>query len=146
MGGATNRTSNSTHTTTLTDRITRVEYRPLRAADCPCFTGTKPRGPRAAHEEDPDADPAMHGELGEFVIDPVSRGHGHGSRLLNAVVDTLLADGCRIARVWIRSADDGRSRRHRSRRQRQRCSHSPALDRVMAMPYRRRDEASDRDP
>ncbi|WP_392508412.1 GNAT family N-acetyltransferase [Naumannella halotolerans] len=56
--------------------------------------------------EDPDADPAMHGELGEFVIDPVSRGHGHGSRLLNAVVDTLLADGCRIARVWIRSADD----------------------------------------
>lgn len=56
--------------------------------------------------EDPDADPAMHGELGEFVIDPVSRGHGHGSRLLNAVVDTLVADGCRIARVWIRSADD----------------------------------------
>nr|WP_246293466.1 GNAT family N-acetyltransferase [Naumannella cuiyingiana] len=56
--------------------------------------------------QDPDADEATDGEVAEFVVDPVSRRRGHGSRLVNAAVDTLRADGYRLARIWVRSTDD----------------------------------------
>ena len=55
---------------------------------------------------DPDADPVKDGEVGEFIIDPAHRGEGHGSRLLQAAMDTLAADHFTRARWWIPSTDD----------------------------------------
>ncbi len=49
------------------------------------FALTSPAG-------DPDCDPVADGEISEFTVDPAERGKGHGSRLLQAGVDTLLAD------------------------------------------------------
>ncbi len=54
---------------------------------------------------DPDAGP-RDSEVAEFVIAPDARGQGHGSRLLNAVADTMRADGYLRAVWWIRSGDD----------------------------------------
>ncbi len=54
---------------------------------------------------DPDADPVADGEIGEVVVDPEHRGAGHGSRLLQAAVDTLAADRFTRARWWM-PADD----------------------------------------
>jgi GNAT superfamily N-acetyltransferase len=54
-----------------------------------------------------DADAAASdGEIDEFVIDPPAQRLGHGSRLLNACVDTLRADGFTRARWWLASTDD----------------------------------------
>ncbi len=55
---------------------------------------------------DPDADPVADGEVVELVVDPASRGAGHGSRLLQACADTLLADRFTHARAWVTSTDD----------------------------------------
>ncbi len=55
---------------------------------------------------DPDADQVADGEVGELVIDPEHRGEGHGSRLLQAAVDTLRADRFTRVRWWITSTDD----------------------------------------
>ena len=55
---------------------------------------------------DPDADPVADGEIGEFVVDPAHRREGHGSRLLQAAVDTLAADKFTRVRWWITSTDD----------------------------------------
>lgn len=55
---------------------------------------------------DPDADPISDGELSELTIDPAHRGQGHGSRLLQAAADTLLADRFLRARTWALSTDD----------------------------------------
>ena len=55
---------------------------------------------------DPDADPVADGEVGEFVIDPGHRGAGHGSRLLQAAIDTLAADKFTRVRWWVTSTDD----------------------------------------
>lgn len=60
--------------------------------------------------DDPDADNAADGEIGEWLVDPAARGQGHGSRLLNAAVDTLRADGFRRATIWAVATDDGRRR------------------------------------
>ena len=38
--------------------------------------------------------------------DPEATRAGHGSRLLNAVVDTIRADGFRRVTVWVNSTDD----------------------------------------
>lgn len=59
---------------------------------------------------DPDADDAADGEIAEWLVDPVARGQGHGSRLLNAAVDTLRADGFSRATTWVVASDDGRRR------------------------------------
>ena len=56
--------------------------------------------------DDPDATAGAEGLIGEFLISPGARGAGHGSRLLHACVDTLRADGFRLATVWVRSTDD----------------------------------------
>lgn len=56
--------------------------------------------------EDPDAEPGSDGAVGEFLIEKNQRNRGHGSRLLNACVDTLRADGFTRATWWIRSTDD----------------------------------------
>ena len=55
---------------------------------------------------DPDADQVTDGEVGELVIDPEHRGEGHGSRLLQAAMDTLAADHFTRVRWWIASTDD----------------------------------------
>jgi ribosomal protein S18 acetylase RimI-like enzyme len=55
---------------------------------------------------DPDADPARDGAVDEFAVDPAARRRGHGSRLVNACVDTLRADGFARARWWVASTDD----------------------------------------
>lgn len=55
---------------------------------------------------DPDTDPVSAAEVAEFVIDPDHLGQGHGSRLLQAVADTLVADGFLRALWWIDADDD----------------------------------------
>lgn len=59
---------------------------------------------------DPDADAQLDGAIDELVIDPFARQRGHGSRLVNACIDTLRADGFVRARHWLRSDDDVRRR------------------------------------
>lgn len=55
---------------------------------------------------DADAEPGVDGEVGEFVVDAPAVGRGHGSRLLNACVDTLRADGFTRATCWLGTSDD----------------------------------------
>ncbi|NLE98917.1 MAG: GNAT family N-acetyltransferase [Propionibacterium sp.] len=56
--------------------------------------------------DDPDATPVT-GELAEFVVDVKNRESGHGSRLVNAAVDTLRQDGFQVATTWLpTTADD----------------------------------------
>jgi GNAT superfamily N-acetyltransferase len=59
---------------------------------------------------DPDCDPVGDAELAELVVDPDELGRGHGSRLLQAVADTLVADRFTRALCWVLAADDGRRR------------------------------------
>ena len=56
--------------------------------------------------DDPDAEHGEDGIVVEFAIDPLAQRSGHGSRLLNACVDTLRADGFERATWWVRSTDD----------------------------------------
>jgi ribosomal protein S18 acetylase RimI-like enzyme len=55
---------------------------------------------------DADADPARDAEVTELAVDESSRGAGHGSRLLHAVVDTLRSDRFTRATLWVASTDD----------------------------------------
>jgi ribosomal protein S18 acetylase RimI-like enzyme len=55
---------------------------------------------------DPDSDPVASGELADLTVDPHKRGAGHGSRLLQAGVDTLVADRFTHAVMWLPAADD----------------------------------------
>jgi ribosomal protein S18 acetylase RimI-like enzyme len=55
---------------------------------------------------DPDCDPVADGEIADLTVDPAERGHGHGSRLLQAAVDTLRADRFTRAVTWVLSTDD----------------------------------------
>lgn len=55
---------------------------------------------------DPDADPIADGEVREFTVLPDERGKGHGSRLLQACADTLVADRFRRATTWVFASDD----------------------------------------
>lgn len=59
---------------------------------------------------DPGVDPVVEAEIAELAIDPGARGAGHGSRLLQAAVDTLVADGFTLARCWVRTDDDAMRR------------------------------------
>ncbi|MCW5951934.1 MAG: GNAT family N-acetyltransferase [Propionibacteriaceae bacterium] len=56
--------------------------------------------------DDQDADPARDGLVAEFAIDPLAQRIGHGSRLLQACMDTLRADGFSRATWWVRATDD----------------------------------------
>lgn len=55
---------------------------------------------------DPDCDPATSAELMELTVDPDERGKGHGSRLLQAAVDTMAADRFTHAVLWAIASDD----------------------------------------
>lgn len=56
--------------------------------------------------DDPDCDPIVVGELSEITLHPDERGKGHGSRLLQAAVDTLVADRFTRAVTWVVAGDD----------------------------------------
>ena len=62
-----------------------------------CVTGPSP---------DPDADPSQTGELSDLTISPDHLAQGHGSRLVQAAVDTMVADRFKLANVWINSNAD----------------------------------------
>lgn len=55
---------------------------------------------------DPDCDPVSDAELMELTLDPGERGKGHGSRLLQAAVDTMRADRFTRAVSWAIATDD----------------------------------------
>ena len=55
---------------------------------------------------DPDCDPVSDGELVELTVAPAERGKGHGSRLLQAVADTMRADRFARAVTWTVAGDD----------------------------------------
>lgn len=55
---------------------------------------------------DPDCDPVAVGELVDLTVDPERTGRGHGSRLLQAAVDTLVADRFARAVTWVTAQDD----------------------------------------
>ncbi len=55
---------------------------------------------------DPDCDPVATGELTDLTVDPHKRGAGHGSRLLQAAADTLVADRFTRAVTWLPAGDD----------------------------------------
>ena len=55
---------------------------------------------------DPDCDPVADAELAELTVDPRQRGQGHGSRLLQAAADTMVADRFARAVTWVLAADD----------------------------------------
>ena len=59
-----------------------------------------------APASDPDCDPLADGELMELTVAPDERGKGHGSRLLQAAVDTLQADHFSRAVLWAIAGDD----------------------------------------
>lgn len=54
---------------------------------------------------DPDSDPVSDAELVALHVDPDHRGVGHGSRLLQAAVDTAHADRCTRLTAWLFAAD-----------------------------------------
>lgn len=56
--------------------------------------------------DDEDAHPGEDALVGAFVIDPQHQRLGHGSRLLNAVADTLRADRFTRATWWVPATDD----------------------------------------
>lgn len=58
-------------------------------------------GPSADEDQ-----PERVGQLAEFVVDPKHRRLGHGSRLMNAAVDTLRQDGYEVATIWLAATDD----------------------------------------
>ena len=55
---------------------------------------------------DPDCDPVADAELMELTVDPDERGKGHGSRLLQAAVDTMRADRFTRSVTWAIASDD----------------------------------------
>lgn len=80
--------------------------RVLVALERNLITGFCVTGPAA----DPDADPVSTGELADLTVDPHQRAKGHGSRLLQAGVDTLVADRFVLALTWLPSTDDAQRR------------------------------------
>lgn len=56
--------------------------------------------------DDPDATPT-DATIAELVVDPARRRQGHGSRLMHAVADTLVADRFTLARTWLPTTFDG---------------------------------------
>lgn len=57
---------------------------------------------------DPDLDPVAVGEVADLTVDPDRTRRGHGSRLLQACVDTLRADRFGTAVTWLNATDDAR--------------------------------------
>ena len=76
--------------------------RVLVALERNLVTGFAVTGPAT----DPDCDPIADGEIADLTVDPHKRGTGHGSRLVQAAVDTLKADRFTRAVAWLAAQDD----------------------------------------
>ncbi len=76
--------------------------RVLVALERNLVTGFAVTGPAA----DPDCDPVVDGEVTDLTVDPHKRHAGHGSRLMQASVDTLKADRFTRAVTWLGAQDD----------------------------------------
>jgi ribosomal protein S18 acetylase RimI-like enzyme len=76
--------------------------RVLVALERNLVTGFAVTGPAV----DPDCDPIAVGELTDLTVDPHQRHAGHGSRLMQAGVDTLRADRFTRAVTWVAAQDD----------------------------------------
>lgn len=89
--------------TTAILRPPLASYRVLVALDASktVLTGFAALGP----SDDPDAEP-RDAMVGEFAVAAGHRREGHGSRLLQALVDTLRADGFERVTWWLASTDD----------------------------------------
>lgn len=61
-----------------------------------------------APASDPDCDPARDGELVDLTVRPDAHRRGHGSRLLQAGIDTLRADRFTRAVTWVLAHDEAR--------------------------------------
>ncbi|MGN6251904.1 MAG: GNAT family N-acetyltransferase [Marmoricola sp.] len=59
---------------------------------------------------DPDLDPIAVGEVTDLTVSPAELGRGHGSRLMQAAVDTLRADRFVRAVTWLPSTADEQRR------------------------------------
>ncbi|MGY2875380.1 GNAT superfamily N-acetyltransferase [Marmoricola sp. URHA0025 HA25] len=79
-----------------------ARFRVLVALERNLVTGFAVTGPAA----DPDCDPVADGEVTDLTVDPHKRRAGHGSRLMQATVDTLKADRFTRAVTWLPSEDD----------------------------------------
>jgi GNAT superfamily N-acetyltransferase len=77
-------------------------------------TGAPPREvvgfASAGPATDTDRWPGTDGEVYELRVLPERTGHGHGSRLLHAVADTLTEDGFHTVSIWALEADTARRR------------------------------------
>lgn len=76
--------------------------RALVALERNLVTGFALTGPAT----DPDCDPISDGEIADLTVDPHKRRAGHGSRLMQAAVDTLKADRFSRAVTWLAARDD----------------------------------------
>jgi ribosomal protein S18 acetylase RimI-like enzyme len=76
-------------------------YRLLVACAGEQVVGFASTGP----SQDPDASP-LTGEVTALGVHPEARGAGHGSRLLNAAVDTLRAEGAEVVAGWVLAGDE----------------------------------------
>jgi GNAT superfamily N-acetyltransferase len=79
-----------------------ARHRVLISLERNLVTGFALTGPAS----DPDRDPVSDGEVTDLTVDPHRRGAGHGSRLVQACVDTLKADRFARAVTWLPAADD----------------------------------------
>jgi GNAT superfamily N-acetyltransferase len=76
-------------------------YRLLAACAGDQVVGFASIGP----SQDPDASPVT-GELSAIGVHPAARRVGHGSRLLNAAVDTLRGAGAERLSTWVLASDE----------------------------------------
>jgi ribosomal protein S18 acetylase RimI-like enzyme len=76
-------------------------YRLLAACAGDQVVGFAAIGP----SQDPDASPGT-GELSALGVHPQARRVGHGSRLLNAAVDTLRGAGADRLHTWVLASDE----------------------------------------
>jgi GNAT superfamily N-acetyltransferase len=76
-------------------------YRLLAACAGAQVVGFASIGP----SQDPDASPET-GELSAIGVHPQARRAGHGSRLLNAAVDTLRGAGAEAVHTWVLADDE----------------------------------------
>jgi GNAT superfamily N-acetyltransferase len=79
-----------------------ARHRVLVALDGDAVRGFAVTGPAT----DPDADPIADGEIAELTVAPAHRRQGHGSRLLQAAVETLRSDRFTRGILWLGSSDD----------------------------------------
>ena len=84
------------------NRPADARNRVLVALERNTVTGFVVTGPAT----DPDCDAVSTGELTDLTVDPHKRGVGHGSRLLQAAADTLVADRFTRAVTWLPASDD----------------------------------------